>query len=193
MSYFDDFITKLPGSINRVGTNIQKLAHFITDPMGDVRGLFTKIGDYRSIDNATGAALDALGAKYGQARGPADDEFYRIMIKSKIIVRAGDSTVNGILRAIEGSLSVDADGIEVRSLRSDPAGDGEPLAISVTNIPLDIAMTDWEQQYLLNRIKSVVAAGVRVDSIQFVDSAGFVVKTVVASNSAIIYTNDTPF
>lgn len=193
MSFYDDFLTKLPGAINRLGTNVQKLARFLTEPLSDYQALLNQIDAYRSIDNAKGSALDALGAKYGQARGPADDAFYRIMIKSKIIVRAGDATINGILRAIESSLSVNADGIRVESLRASPDGDGEPLAIRITNIPLDVAKSEWEQEYLLNRIKSVVAAGVRVDYIQFIDSAGAVAKTVMVANAAIVYNNDIPF
>ncbi|ASN59844.1 hypothetical protein CG419_04035 [Latilactobacillus curvatus] len=193
MSYFDEFLSKLPGSINRLGTNVQKVARFITEPLTETKTLFETIDLYRSIDNATGDALDALGAKYGQTRGPADDEFYRVMIKSKIIVRAGDATVNGILRAIQSSLNVSAKGVKIKCIRANPTDSDEPLAIRITDIPLEIAKTEWEQTYLLNRIKSVVAAGVRVDYIQFVDSAGIVAKTVIAANTAIVYTNDVPF
>ncbi|WP_424349271.1 hypothetical protein ACPBEH_00040 [Latilactobacillus sp. 5-91] len=193
MSYFDDFLNKLPSSINRLGVNVQKVARFITEPLTEVKSLYETIDLYRSIDNATGQALDALGAKYGQTRGPANDDFYRVMIKSKIIVRAGDATIDGILRAIQSSLNVSVSGVKVKCLRVNPTDSGEPLAIRITDIPLEIAKTEWEQTYLLNRIKSVVAAGVRVDYIQFVDNAGIVAKTIIAANTAIVYTNDVPF
>lgn len=198
MSYFDDFVDKVPGSLAaRTGNNFRKLIRFFTDAMEDVRTLTNTVEAFRSVDNAEGLALDALGSKYGEQRGQADDEFFRIMIKSKIIVRAGDSTVDGILRAIQSSLNVSTKGIVVESIRQ-PLGaaldtDAEPLAIRISKIPLEIASTEWEQDYLLRRIKSVVAAGVRVDYIQFIDTAGIVVKTVVATNSAIIYHNDEPF
>lgn len=193
MSYFDDFLNKLPSSINRLGVNVQKVARFITEPLTEAKSLYETIDLYRSIDNATGLALDGLGAKYGQTRGPANDDFYRVMIKSKIIVRAGDATIDGILRAIQSSLNVSVSGVKVKCLRVNPTGSEEPLAIRITDIPLEIAKTEWEQTYLLNRIKSVVAAGVRVDYIQFVDNAGIVAKTVIAANTAIVYTNDVPF
>lgn len=198
MSYFDDFVKKVPDSINaRSGANTRKLIRFLTDGMTDIRGLFQQISLFRSVDNATGKSLDNLGEKYGQKRGPAEDEFYRIMIKSKIIIRAGDATVNGILRAIESSLSVSAKGVIVETLRhplnQNSVATEEPLAIRITNIPLDVAKTEWEENYLMERIKSVVAAGVRVEYIQFVDAAGAVVKTVVSTNNAIIYNNDEPF
>lgn len=198
MSYFDDFVKKVPDSINaRSGANTRKLIRFLTDGMTDIRGLFQQVSLFRSVDNATGKSLDNLGEKYGQKRGPAEDEFYRIMIKSKIIIRAGDATVNGILRAIESSLSVSAKGVIVETLRyplnQNSVATEEPLAIRITNIPLDVAKTEWEENYLMERIKSVVAAGVRVEYIQFVDTAGAVVKTVVSTNNAIIYNNDEPF
>lgn len=198
MSYFDDFVKKVPDSINaRSGANTRKLIRFLTDGMTDIRGLFQQVSLFRSVDNATGKSLDNLGEKYGQKRGPAEDEFYRIMIKSKIIIRAGDATVNGILRAIESSLSVSAKGVIVETLRHplnrNSVATEEPLAIRITNIPLDVAKTEWEENYLMERIKSVVAAGVRVEYIQFVDTAGAVVKTVVSTNNAIIYNNDEPF
>lgn len=198
MSYFDDFVNKVPGSLSaRAGVNLRNLIHFFTDAMEDARSLTNTVEAFRSVNNAVGVALDSLGEKYGEQRGQADDEFYRIMIKSKIIVRAGNATVNGILRTIQGSLDVSADDIIVESIRQ-PIGtafdpDAEPLAIRISNIPLEIASTEWEQDYLLRRIKSVVAAGIRVDYIQFVDVAGVVVKTITASNSAVVYHNDEPF
>ncbi|KRO15910.1 hypothetical protein [Lacticaseibacillus saniviri] len=193
MSYFDDFISLLPGSINGFGTNVQKLARFVTEPMSEAKELLERVEAYRNIDKADGAALDKLGEKYGQARGPADDEFYRVMIKSKIIIRAGDATVDGILRAIQSSLNVTAKGIRIETIRPNPTDPQEPLAIRITNVPVDIAKTDWEQNYLFNRIKSVVAAGVHVQSIQFMDNAGFVANTVIAANTAMIFNREEPF
>ncbi|KRK40788.1 hypothetical protein [Loigolactobacillus bifermentans] len=198
MSLFDDMVKKFPGSIAaQYGTNIRKLIRFFTDSLQDVSDLYHTVDAFRSVDNANGKALDALGLKYGEQRGQADDAFYRVMIKSKIIIRAGDATVDGVLRAVQSSLGVDVNGIKVESLRH-PLGSKldmskEPLAIRITNIPLEIASTEWEQNYLIRRIESVVAAGVRIDYFQFIDVAGIVVKTVVASNSAIIYHNEVPF
>lgn len=198
MSYFDEFVKKVPDSINaKTGSNTRRLIRFLTDGMTDLTGLIQQISSFRNVDNAVGKALDALGEKYGQKRGPADDEFYRVMIKSKIIIRAGDATVNGILRAIESSLGVQSTGVIVETLRHpinpNSVAKEEPLAIRITNIPLDVAKTEWEENYLMERIKSVVAAGIRVEYIQFVDNAGLVVKTVSSTNNAIIYTNDVPF
>jgi hypothetical protein len=198
MSLFDDMVKKFPGSIAaQYGTNIRKLIRFFTDSLQDVSDLYHTVDAFRSVDNANGKALDALGLKYGEQRGQADDAFYRVMIKSKIIIRAGDATVDGVLRTVQSSLGVDVNGIKVESLRHPLGGkldmSKEPLAIRITNIPLEIASTEWEQNYLIRRIESVVAAGVRIDYFQFIDVAGIVVKTVVASNSAIIYRNSVPF
>lgn len=173
MSYFQTFIDHLPSSLNKAGVNIQKVARFITEPLDDVSFLYKQIDDYRSIDKAAGAALDKLGAKYGQERGQADDEFYRLMIKSKIIVRHGDVTYDGVLRAIQSSLHADPTGIQLQTLRPGPKDDGEPLALKVENIPLSIAPNAWEQQYLISRVRKSVAAGVRVADINFTVAAPF--------------------
>lgn len=167
MSLSETFLSHLPDSMNKLGTNIQKIARFVGEPLDDVQDLYRTIDAWRAIDKASGKALDRLGEKYGQARGRADDEFYRVMIKSKIIVRSGDATTNGILRTIQSSLNVDAKDVKVTSIRGKPTDDTEPLAIRITNIPLEIAKTAWEQNYLTKRIQQSVAAGVRVDAVRF--------------------------
>lgn len=168
MSLFNDFIHKFPDSINaRFGTNLQKMIRFVSESFDEINALHQTIEDYRDIDKAKGKALDRLGAKYAQERGKADDDFYRIMIKSKVMVRNGDVTVNGILRVIQNSMGVPVDGIKIENLRSKPTDNAEPLAIRINNIPLDVAKTDWEQAYLLKRIQSDVAVGIRIQNILF--------------------------
>ncbi|WP_155286034.1 hypothetical protein [Lacticaseibacillus zhaodongensis] len=167
MTYFQTFIDHLPSSLNKAGTNIQKIARFVTEPLDDASSLLNQVEAWRNIDKAEGKALDKLGQKYGQLRGQADDEFYRLMIKSKIIVRTGDVTVDGVLRAIQSSLNADPTGIKLETLRPGPKDDGEPLAIKVEGIPLSIAPNEWEQEYLINRVRQSVAAGVRVADINF--------------------------
>lgn len=200
MTVKDTFLKLLPDSLNRMGTNMQKIARFVGEPLDDVQDLYRKIDAWRAIDSAEGEALDKLGRKYGQARGAASDAFYRVMIKSKLITRTGDATTNGILRSIKVSLGEEPTGIKVLPIREDTHDDSEPLAIRITNIPLGIARTAWEQNYLAKRIRDTVAAGVRVDAVRFfVESPshmyiGMVARfnrTMVSSSSLLLERNFT--
>ncbi|WP_225349949.1 hypothetical protein [Ligilactobacillus equi] len=141
------------------------------------------IESYRDINNAKGEVLDRLGEKYGQSRGQADDDFYRIMLKSKIASRRGDATVNGIIRTIQNAFNIEPKNIRVEPLEN------EPLAIRIVDIPIELAKTPWQQKYLLKRVEETSAAGIRVDQIRFVDTSWNTVKVVYGTRSAIISVN----
>ncbi|MSE06600.1 hypothetical protein GKC34_12885, partial [Lactobacillus salivarius] len=98
MDILKEFIARMPGSVDATyNPNINKLVTFFAEYLSGVQGLFKQIEYYRNIDNASGNLLDKIGEKVGEVRGKADDEFYRVMLKSKIASRKGDATVNGIL------------------------------------------------------------------------------------------------
>lgn len=180
LNFFSKMLQLLPGAINTDGANVNKLVRFFADAFGDIWGVFLKISDFRNIDNAKGALLDALGKKYGVERGQADDAFFRLMLKSKIAARKGDATVNGILATIQNALGVPVDGVQVVKI------DGEPNAIAIMNVPLDVAKTAWERRYLLGRIEATAAAGIRVDRVEFVDNAGATIHVLTATRSTLI-------
>lgn len=103
------------------------------------------------------------------------------MLKSKIAARRGDTTANGILTTIKNAFDVDVRGMKIIK------HEDEPLAISIIDIPLDVAKTDWERNYLMRRIKNTVAVGVRVHEVRLIDSTKTTVLVISGTNNAIIY------
>lgn len=184
------FLDHLPGSLNKLDENFKKLAAYVNYEFNLLVHLFNQIEKMRSLDDAKGKVLDDIGDNYNQPRGEADDEFYRIMIRSKRALNSGKTTVNGLLDIISQSLNVKPDGIVIEPLRSykyNKEDVGEPLAISIKNIPLQWIDKEWEQNYIIDRIRDGVAAGIRVDEISFIDKSDSVLSIRGISSSTLIY------
>ncbi|MDE7023539.1 MAG: hypothetical protein K2O72_04920 [Ligilactobacillus sp.] len=179
---FKEYMHKLTSAFNtEYGQNLQKVVRFFAWSLSDVRDEFNGIATYRNIDKASGILLDDIGEKLNEKRGQADDRFYRIMLKSKIAARRGDTTANGILTTIKNAFDVDVRGMKIIK------HEDEPLAISIIDIPLDVAKTDWERNYLMRRIKNTVAVGVRVHEVRLIDSTKTTVLVISGTNNAIVY------
>lgn len=133
----------------------------------------SKTDEWVSIDNAVGVALDNIGANYGEYRGEADDTFYRFMIKSNILSSHSKGTTNDIIRLISKSLNVDIKDIIVRADRvyDETAKEfvGVPFTILIERLPLSFTVDDFQKRYLIKRIESSVAAGIRIGNISFLD------------------------
>ena len=166
MSFFKDFLSKFPSSfITKKDSNNWKLTKFFTDGLDNIKNGLNTIDKYRNINNAEGKALDNLGVKYGVQRGPADDPFYRMMIRAKIANRKGDTTVNGILTTMKNALNIDVKGVNIDFVYHD--GKPEPLSLRLSNIPLTFARSEFEQQFMLKQIESIIAVGVRLQDLQY--------------------------
>lgn len=167
MSFLKEFLGKYPSSfITKLGSDNWKLSKFFTDGLDQTKDTLEQIDSYRNVDNAEGKALDKLGDKYGVKRGPADDEFYRMMIRSKIANRKGDTTVNGILRTMQNALGIDVKGVKIGPVYHN--GKQEPLSLRLSNVPLSFARSEFEQEFMLRQIESIIAVGVRLQDLQFI-------------------------
>ena len=184
------FLSKLPSPINRFAEDTITFAEWLNATFQKLISLYQTIEAFRDINKANGKALDRIGDQFNQQRGSADDDFYRIMIRSKQATNMGNSTVNGLINMIARSLDIQPDKIRIESLRQYENGtlnDGEPLAIRISNIPLEWARSDFEQNYILERIKNGVAAGVRVDEVSFVDNSNAVLSVRGLTSATVTY------
>ncbi|KAA8440416.1 hypothetical protein FKV75_03975 [Weissella paramesenteroides] len=184
------FLSKLPSPINRFAEDTITFAEWLNVTFQKLIGLYQTIEAFRDINKANGKALDRICDQFNQQRGSADDDFYRIMIRSKQATNMGNSTVNGLINMIARSLDIQPDKIRIESLRQYENGtlnDGEPLAIRISNIPLEWARSDFEQNYILERIKNGVAAGVRVDEVSFVDNSNAVLSVRGLTSATVTY------
>ncbi|MEG3016085.1 MAG: hypothetical protein RR820_05835, partial [Carnobacterium sp.] len=80
-------------------TNFGKLFIILSEQVNGVTQTVEKIENWRSIDEAKGIVLDKIGADLEQYRGMADDEIYRLLIKSRIIRAQSSGTFDDIIRA----------------------------------------------------------------------------------------------
>ncbi|CAK1228135.1 hypothetical protein [Fructobacillus tropaeoli] len=155
------------------GSNNYKLFDLIMSHGLDLYNNLNRQDDWIDIDNASGVALDNIGANYGEFRGEADDEFYRFMIKSNILAARSKGTTNDIIHLISKSLNVDASNVIVRPDRLyDEKTDsfvGSPYTIMIERLPLSFTTNDFQKRYLLKRIESSAAVGIRIGNISFLD------------------------
>lgn len=89
-----------------------------------------------------------------------------MMIRSKIANRKGDTTVNGILRTMQNALGIDVKGVKLDPVYHD--GVQEPLSLRLSNVPLSFARSEFEQEFMLRQIESIIAVGVRLQDLQFI-------------------------
>lgn len=186
----ETFLSKLPSPIDRYASKTVAFAEWLQAIFTPITDLLKTIVSFREINNAGGKALDRIGDQFNQQRGEADDDFYRIMIRSKQATNTGTTTVNGLLDVISRSLNISKAGITIETLRHYVDGklnDGEPLTLKISNIPLEWARSDFEQNYILDRIKNSVAAGVRVDEVSFVDSSSTTLNIRGIASSTLTY------
>lgn len=65
-----------------------------------LRETLKDIYDIMDIDNTTGKTLDLYGARFGQLRGEATDDQYRIMIKAKLTRNLANGSYKSICNAL---------------------------------------------------------------------------------------------
>lgn len=156
----------MPSSLSQErNSNTAKIAEFLAWGLEKAKSTYSTIADWYSVDAARGKALDRLGAKYGVVRGPCDDSFYRYMIKAKQATKQGDSSVDGILRAMQNALGIDVAGVVVEP--ATVGGSIEPQSLRIAHVPLRFARSEYEQRFMLSQIEGSVALGVKLRGLQF--------------------------
>lgn len=151
----------------RPSSNIGKICAILADQLSQIQETNNRIKEWRDIDKAKGTTLDLMGSNVGQARGRANDETYRIMIKSKIARNLSTSDINTIIRVLGIALNVNYSEIQIQEMHEDDS-DPQPAAIKVISVPLEaLNAAGMTPQQLGRIVKRTVAAGVRVLSVSF--------------------------
>lgn len=149
-------------------TNFGKLFIILSEQVNGVTQTVEKIENWRSIDEAKGIVLDKIGADLEQYRGMADDEIYRLLIKSRIIRAQSSGTFDDIIRAICATVNCQPTDISVISAveSKDTKISDEPLAIVIEKTPLGALNAIGMNVGTFTKIvEHSVMAGVRVISI----------------------------
>lgn len=88
-------------------TNIGKLFSIFAWGLDTVQEQAELIKLWNDIDYAKGAVLDRYGANFGVKRVSADDRFYRLAIKVKVIAQLSGGDTDTVIRATGDLLDVD--------------------------------------------------------------------------------------
>jgi hypothetical protein len=114
---------------------------------------------WANIDHAKGKVLDRYGANFGVHRGGANDMFYRLMIKTKILSQISGGDMETVIGAIASLYEIDPfDNIEINEVF--PA----KLQI-ILNEPVLPAWHREVRTLVWALIKRIIAAGVGLEII----------------------------
>lgn len=163
-----DMIELFPSFFNKLeNTNISKTMKIFSDQMNFLKSEIEKVDEWKQIDHAQGKALDLIGEQFGEYRGVFDDDFYRYMIKSKIIQRKTDGSTNQLIDIINQTLGTPVNQIRVTESRSDPNSMKGIQTISVDGIPAKYLIDNKLLDIFLERIYGAIAAGIMLEKVSF--------------------------
>lgn len=160
MSIWQDMLSRLTDAYSRLmESRIARLLRIAADELSELRMSYVEICYQRGIDYAEGATLDRIGVNVQQFRGVADDDVYRVLIRTKIARNRSDGAIETVIEALAVALGIPAAAVSVRELWGPP--DNEPAAVFV-DVPIAgvgrLALSITQFGRLVNRL---VAAGVR--------------------------------
>lgn len=99
--HFDNLAKNLPDAYRKDSeSNNFKILEIERRANNEMREMLEEIAKTFDIDKATGATLDLYGKRFGQPRGKATDDQYRMMIKSKIVRGLSSGSYKDIVDAI---------------------------------------------------------------------------------------------
>ena len=143
-------------------SNIGKLLNVVAGEIEEVQTALEATESYRDIDQAAGATLDRIGLNAQQYRGVANDDMYRILIKSRLARNLSTGDMNTIIKVLAITLGVAESEIKVTELHALPVNP-EPAAIFLRFPPATINAAGLSANQFGRMISRVVAAGVRAD------------------------------
>ena len=160
---YDNLAKNLPDCYKKdITSNNYKILEIERYATADLRKCLYEIESILDIDNASGAVLDAYGERFGQPRGRATDEQYRIMIKSKIARNLSGCSYKGIVDAICVSFGCSPDDVHIAE------SDTSPMAVSVEKAPLTaIINAGFTTMQAYQIIKSLLPAAIELEAVSF--------------------------
>ena len=160
---FDNLAKNLPDCYKKdKDSNNYKILEIERRAGVELRDHLDDIAEILDIENATGAVLDAYGARYGQPRGKATDQQYRIMIKTKIAKTLSSGSYKDIVDVICFAFSCTKN--EVLLLES-PIN---PMSVSLEQLPLTaINSSGFTTTQAYQLIKSMMPVAIELQSVLF--------------------------
>lgn len=133
--------------------NIAKMLTAISVPVQDLETACQQVLRQRSIDNAIGAQLDAIGRIVNEARGGADDDNYRRRVRARISVHRSKGGHEDLIKVTD--LIVFDDDAYIHVIPQTPA----TVIVRVEDVAVSDSVADT---VLFGFLQDTVATGVRV-------------------------------
>ncbi|USK71773.1 hypothetical protein [Peribacillus asahii] len=168
-----EMLNKLTDALAKSETStIGKIFIVFNQQYEDIKGTLKTMEEWIDVDKAQGKELDEIGADINQRRGLANDEVYRMMIRSKRARASSDGTYNAIIDTMAKTLNCKPTELSFKSVIEN--GGDEPLALVVENIPIKvISDAQLTPSQLVQLIEQVAPGDVRVASANFTGTFRF--------------------
>jgi len=148
-------------------SNNAKLLEIDKLALDDLRAAVNAIADSLDIDKATGKTLDLYGDMFGQPRGAATDEQYRILIKNRVIRNMASADHTSIVNAI--CTTFDCDPSEVLLTELD-----EACRVNVEGLPISkLNESNIDLNTAVQIVAGLMPAGVFVEAMEFTGTFEF--------------------
>lgn len=155
----------LPDVIAKEGSRFAQLVNVWLKQMNELSSTIQRISEWKSIEQAEGAALDEIGGNLGQARGQATDEVYRLLLRSKLARMNSSGSLDSVIEVLALALRAAPDEFRIAEQYDDPI-QPEPAAIQVTEVPYEkLNGVGLSPSQFVSLVESLVAAGVRVTQV----------------------------
>ncbi len=141
-------------------TNIGKLFSILAWGLDTVQEQTELIRLWDNIDNARGSVLDRYGANFGVQRYGADDSYYRLTIKVKVMSQLSGGDTDTVIRAAAELMELELSDIEI-----------EDIFPAKLYIYIDQTLMPPKKLALVERVvwalKRIIAAGVSIDVVMY--------------------------
>lgn len=172
MSFLTEFLGKLPDMFQKTPvSNLAKLFSIPLEQLEKLKTAFTRMEEWRDIDNAQGAVLDRIGQEILQEyRGGMTDAQYRLKLKTRIIINyLSNGDIESIIQLLNIFLNNNLVSVQTAAnVKTGPFA-GTPATVLITirghsneyGIPFEElarvmvggVSTEWE--YLLDRVLTI--------------------------------------
>lgn len=156
-----EYISNLPDTYSKDKTsNNYKILDIIQWNTTKLKETIEDVSLCLDIEQANGKTLDLYGEAVGQPRGLANDNKYRIMIKSRVLRNIMNGDLNSIIEAI--SMIFGCEKSEVIITETD-----EPATIKIERIPFDVINhVGLSVEQTLQLMTALIPVGIKIESIE---------------------------
>ena len=165
----ENLVKNLPDAYRKTAdSNNHKILMIERREMDRIRDAIRAIYESLDIEKATGNTLDLYGQMVGQDRGKANDDQYRILIKSRIIRNITNGDYNSVVNMIALVFGCKTTDIVITE------SEETPCVVSVSKLPFDtLNNLSISIGTALNIMKELMPAGVKLDSVSFTGTFEF--------------------